>query len=401
MNRPLYWVMSLMLLGGLVWVAGVVLRQRADAGWEMPPFSVYSNGQDGLGELGQLLAGLGWEPVALTWPAPRPTDRGLLVVAEPRGAGWLPGAEAIPEGEALALLDWVGRGNTLLVAGRFSTGLHKALRVSVEPAPGAGDNHFYPVDLASAGGYTEGIRRLTVGTKSTVNAGGRGLVLWRVEGKPGAVVLRHGEGRVLLLADAELLTLYGLQRSDGEPRGDNVRFLPNVAALTARDGRVFFDEYYHGVRSGGFWSYLGYHGRRWAVLPVLVVLAVTGWAWAVRLGPAVPLPREGVRGRADAVDYASALATIYRRAGARRLLTRTLTRGFLDAVTRHLHLRRTTMPALILSAWRQQGPPEASTVELQRLLRGVSDLRKGEVEDRELLAWARAFDAWAVRWLGR
>jgi hypothetical protein len=157
---------------------------------------------------------------------------------------------------------------------------------------------------------------------------------------------------------------------------------------------VFFDEYHHGFRSGGgFWGYLAYHGQRWAVLPVLVVVGAAAWAAAVRLGPPVPTPR---RARADAVDYASALARLYQRAGARRLMARTLVAGFLGALTRHLRLRRTALPALILAAWRQHyagaPPPNLSVERLQGLLRGVAELRKAGLDDRQLLTWARGFD---------
>jgi hypothetical protein len=152
---------------------------------------------------------------------------------------------------------------------------------------------------------------------------------------------------------------------------------------------VYFDEYDHGLRSaGGFWGYLRAHNLLWAVLPILLVVGMAVWRAAVRLGPAVPTPKAL---RADAVDYASAVARIYQRAGARRLLARTLARDFPAALTRHLRLRRAALPAEILAAWRQRYPRE-STQRLQGLLRGLAELRRGDVSDRQLLAWTRAFD---------
>src|SRR5439155_750646 len=75
---------------------------------------------------------------------------------------------------------------------------------------------------------------------------GRGAVpLWWLGGQPAAVLVRHGRGRVLVVPDPSLLTHRGLLRED------NVIFLYNVAALDAEDGRVYFDEYHHGIRSGG------------------------------------------------------------------------------------------------------------------------------------------------------
>jgi hypothetical protein len=101
---------------------------------------------------------------------------------------------------------------------------------------------------------------------------------------------------------------------------------------------------------------------------------------------------------ADAVDYASALALLYRRAGVRQLPARTLARGFLEALTRQLRLKRNALPAEILGAWRRQAPAP-STDQLQKLLRGVGELRKGEVTGRQLLAWSRAFDDFQDQWL--
>jgi hypothetical protein len=269
-----------------------------------------------------------------------------------------------------------------------NTALHQALGVVVNEGDRRDDESFTAVDLGAAGGYTEGIERMSVGSRATVRARGGDLPLWWLGDRAGAVLLRRKKGRVLVVADPRLLTQEGLVRSNGEPRDDNVVFLANVAALEARGGKVYFDEYHHGLHSGGgFWSYLGYHGEKATPVLVLVVLAVAGWTWAVRLGPAVPAPRAS---GADAVDYASALARLYQRTGARRLLARTLVRDFLGALTRHLRLRRNALPAEILAAWRLHDPGP-STERLQTLLRGVGELRRGEVSERQLLAWAQAF----------
>jgi hypothetical protein len=83
------------------------------------------------------------------------------------------------------------------------------------------------------------------------------------------------------------------------------------------------------------------------------------------------------------------LARLYQKAGVCRLLGKTLTRGFLAALTRHLRLRKTALPAEILAAWQ---PPE-SKEHLKRLLKGVGELRMGAISERALLKWAREFDS--------
>lgn len=386
--RLLCWFLVFALLGVFGATAAYLLRQRSRAGLDMPPYSVYSEASDGLGEAANVLRRLGWTPVAVTRPIQPGRHEGLLILTEPpRRPLFGGGARDISEGDARGLLRWVEQGNTLLLMSRKTTTLHQALHVVIEE-DAREEEHFTPVDLGEAGGYTDGIEHLSAGSRSTVRGAG-GLPLWWIGDQPGAVLLRRKKGRILIVADARMLTQEGLVRSDGVPRDDNVVFLANVAARDARGGKVYFDEYHHGLHSGGgFWSYLDYHGEKAALLLVLGVILVAGWRGAVRLGPAVPTPKTSA---ADAVDYASALARLYQRTGTRRLLARTLIRGFLGALTRHLRLRRNALPAEILAAWRlhDAGP---SLARLQTLLRGVGELRRGEVTEKQLLGWAQAFD---------
>lgn len=387
MTRFACWILIVLLLGAFGAVTAYLLRERRFAGHDMPAYSVYSEASDGLGEAAHVLRRLGWTPVAVTRPIQDRQHRGLLILTEPP-SGSLFGEDSLSENDVRALLRWVEQGNTLLLMGHANTALHQALHVVVNEGDKRDEELFAAVDLGAAGGYTEGIARLSVGSRSTLRAPGEALPLWWLGDQPGAVLLRRKKGRVLIVADARLLTREGLVRSNGEPRDDNVVFLANVAELDARDGKVYFDEYHHGLRAGGgFWGYLEYRGERATPLLVLVVLLVAGWTWAVRLGPAVPSPKTE---SADAVDYASALARLYQKTGTRRLLARTLVRSFLGSLTRHLRLRRNALPAEILAAWRLHDPGPSMT-RLQTLLRGVGELRRGEVSDRQLLTWAQAF----------
>jgi hypothetical protein len=400
MARFVSWSLLLILLGVFVAVTAGLLRQRSAAGRDLPPYSVYSEAGDGLGEAAHLLRQLGYTPVALTRPVQPARHHGLLVMVEPGREGLFSDDEGVRPEEAAGILRWVGQGNTLLLCGRKNTPLHQALGVVVTEQAKP-DDTYTAVEWGNAGAYAEGIHRLSVGGRATLRGPSGSLPLWYVGNEPGALLVRRGKGRVIVVADPDLLTRHGLVRDDGEPRDDNVLFLANVVARNARDGKVYFDEEHHGIRSGGgFWTYLGWHGERVALLPLLAVLLAAGWAWAVRLGPAVPRPQPTA---ADGVAYASALGRLYQRAGARRLLARTAVRGFLGSLTRHLRLRRQALPAVILAAWRQQhaaaavpgANPQAldpKTARLQTLLRGVGELRKGDVTERQLLLWTRAFD---------
>jgi hypothetical protein len=381
MTRTFSWLLMLVLFGTFLTVAAYLLRARAAAGHGLPDYSVYSAERDGLAAAAHLLRQLGWEPIAVTRPIAQTRHRGLLLVVEPTSG--LQGEGTDPD--TTSMLHWVEQGNTLLLCARRATALHQALNVVLGGTHDAGQATT-PVALGEETGYTEGVGGLVVEGDTKV-AADAGLPLWWLGDDPAAVLLRRGRGRILIVGDPSLLTLRGLHRED------NALFLINLARRDAREGCVYFDEYHHGLRAaGGFWGYLKYHGRLWIVLPALLLAGMAGWAVGVRLGPAVPMPAAA---SADAVEYASAVARIYQRAGVQQPLARTLVQGFLTALARHLRRRPTTLPAEMLAAWRQRHPGDTGQ-RLEVLLRGVSQLRRGPVSERQLLAWTRALDQFEV-----
>jgi hypothetical protein len=165
------------------------------------------------------------------------------------------------------------------------------------------------------------------------------------------------------------------------------------------DGRVLFDEYHHGIQSGGsYWDYPRYYNLHWLGLQLLAIVGLGVWAAGVRLGPPVRLPRPA---RADAVDYASAVARIYQRAGVLHETARHIARDFLSALTRYLHLHRTASPGDLVKTWQQRYGAE-SVKEVASLVESAQDLREPRDPDRrlsrrELLHWARSFDEFLRR----
>lgn len=374
------WIARTLLVGSLalfVGVVGYVLRQRLDQGRGFPSYSVFSSERDGLGEAAHLLQTLGWKAVAITRPVYQSGARGLLIMA-----GF--NEDTLEEGEGLNVLRWVEQGNTLLLAGGESTALHRAIDLLILPT--SDNREIVAVDLNGSCPYTKGMDWLTVEGRSLVLTK-KGIPLWWIGRQPGAVVVGHGKGRVIVVADASLLTHRGLARDD------NILFLVNLAEWHAKDRLIYFDEFHHGIQSaGGFWGYLDHHGQQLTLVPIGLVLLVGFWHLAVRLGPAIATPRTSAL---DAVDYASALARLYQQTQARRLLGRTLARDFLLKLTRHLQLPRTALLAEILAAWQNRHPAGKSD-SLLPLLRGLGLLRSGEINDHELLSWARQLDRFEV-----
>lgn len=398
MSRSVCWLIVALLFGGFAAVAAHALAARAGAGKGMPPFSVYSAERDGLARAGEFLRRCGYQPVAVTRPIQHTRHSGLLILVVPPAAG-LPGRSRgeIDKADARGLLAWVEQGNTLLVFGDRPNAVYAELGITTvgeaAPAPAAANATPEPV-----GRYTQDLESLRVSRGPGLEAPGS-LPLWRIRDRAGALAVRRGKGRVLAVADPYFLTPAELRRD----RLDNGVFLNNVASLAADGGRVYFDEYHQGLRSaGGFWGYLHYHKQHGLFLDVLLVTLIGLWAVGVRLGPAVPTRTAR---RYDAVEYASALARVYRQAGVRRRPAQVLVRDFLSGLTHHLGLRRGALPVEILVAWRKRhhgapGPTDGEADQrgvgfashLGELLRGVAELRKGEASPRRLLAWAQAFD---------
>jgi hypothetical protein len=394
MTRFVSWLLLLLLFGVFALITYWVLQARVEAGLDMPRYSIYSEGPDGLAEAVRLLRKLGWDPKEWTRPIQQlrmgTSEPRLLIMVEPQPGSRLLGEEGIDKTGARNVVRWVEEGNTLLLCGRHPGALHQELGVALTTNLQAAREHeAREVVLGEAGAYTDGIDQLRVEGRDEVDAA-NSLPLWSLDGRPNAVLLRRGKGRVLVIADPSILTRRGMVQQ----RVGGAQFLLNVVRLHAGPNRrVYFDEFHHGLRSGsGFWAYLNYHRKHWALLPVLLTVALAVWSMGVRLGPAVSPPQPS---QTDAVDYASSLARIYERAGVRHLLAESLTRDFVTALTHHLGLRRSAQPPEILAALgkRQEGAAAETAVQrLEGLLRAVADLRKGAVPAHELLFWTQEFD---------
>src|SRR5438270_13042295 len=147
MSRFVAWLLVALFLAAFVAVTVGALRERAAAGQGMPPYSVYSEAGDGLGEAAHLLRRLGWGPVALTRPPQSAQHQGLLVLLGPESEARFGEEGGLSEVDAGNLLRWVEGGNTLLFSSRRTTTLHRALGLTVVEGARA-DGDWAAVDLA-------------------------------------------------------------------------------------------------------------------------------------------------------------------------------------------------------------------------------------------------------------
>jgi len=183
-------------------------------------------------------------------------------------------------------------------------------------------------EITETGPYTRQIETLSVDRFATLQTRA-GSPLWQMGWQARRRAAAAWQGQVIVLADPTLLTARGLGRAD------NVMVLANIAQHDSRDGIVYFDEYHHGFQSGAV------SGAISAIRPTAGVAAALprdpggGLAHDDPLGPATA---DTARAAGRRVDYASALARLYQKAGVRRLLGKSLTRGFLVGVDTTLKL---------------------------------------------------------------
>jgi len=195
-----------------------------------------------------------------------------------------------------------------------------------------------------------------------------------------AVGYRFGEGRVVVVSDADLLRndvirvcRYGLGPAA-------VRMLDYASG--GKRPVLVFDEHDFGARAG-IWSAVSNfltdtsEGRTLAQVAVaaLILLAVAAWR------PVAPTSRKRIE-RRSALEHVAALARAYARVNATRTAVRRLIRGL-----RRRHSRKGVRnDEAYLQGVAAQNPPLADDV--QHILHGVSD----GITPAELLAVGRAVD---------
>ena len=396
--RTRYWFLLVFLLAGFLTIGYLVLRDRFEAGYGMPAYSLYSKGENGYDHAARFAEKLGWQAIGLTRPIQNTRHQGLLIMVAPQHpdmfqGGMVPG---VTEEDAKGVLRWVSEGNTLVLIGRKQTNIHNQLKIKLTAEVDGARSKVVRTETArEIGGYTEPlegfgtfpVHNIAVETNDDLD-GQTGLPLFGTNNKVGAWLLNHGDGRVIVIADPSIWTHRGLTRED------NVVLLYNVLRMDTIAGRVYFDEYHHGIQSsGGYWEYLRYHDLHWLAIQLALLVALGMWAAAVRLGPALPRPAPPSE---DTVDFASGVARIYQRAGVVQRMANHISRDFSDRITRILRLKRNASTEEILRTWKARHD-EASTRELSELIHKTEELRDGlganrELSRQELLYWVKRFD---------
>jgi hypothetical protein len=253
--------------------------------------------------------------------------RGPLVVLAP--------SQGISPGEVHRVAEWVRGGGTLVYAAepmerelRDSLGL-RLVRFSGDTLTlwNTGDSARAatpaPHRWTQGVPRVDGFRRAWDASSPALRRPGARTVL-AAGGRPVAVELPLGRGRVVAWSDARPLTNRELE--DG---GAATVFARAAAETTGRGRRVYFDEFHHGYRGGGSavagtLRFLRTHPWGHASLQWLLAAAGLLLLAGRRFGRALPPPPAR---RRSPLEHVEALAGAYRQGGARRTARRLLLAG--------------------------------------------------------------------------
>lgn len=345
------WTSAAILVGllGLVLVA-VLIAPSAETGRS---HSSYSAGFDGVRLARDLSARLGWAPEAREVPF---TD----TIRDPAPVQALVAAR-VGAVEAHALLEFVRRGGSLLVAGpsgAFSDSLDVAahqrgsiieLPRSPECArPDVWEAQLTPLSRAAVVGWRRPPPRDTVGF---------GLIAIRESpdapeslARP-AVGFPLGAGRVVVVADENYVVNEAVRRCNLEADVAFVRMLEYLSH-GRRGTRVAFDEFHHGYgpRGGSLAAIRMYlSGTRSGRM--LAQMAVAGLLLLLAFAPRPLAPRDPSHvARRSPLEHADALAHAYLGVGATRTATTRLLAGVRRRTRRDRMRGRDSDQALLAAA---------------------------------------------------
>lgn len=232
-------------------------------------------------------------------------------------------SEALSPAELHALARWVEDGGSLLlVAGRrneildtLGLALTVTAEASARPLP-----HRWTEDV----GVVRGFDRAFSDSSRVLRSGAAAPLLRTDAGAVVALTFRRGEGTVVAFSDPSPLANRMLQES-----GAALLFARAAAELAGEEGAVIVDEYHHGYRNGGSpvaatLRFLGDTSLGHGTIQLLVVGLGLLYLAGRRFGAPYPPPPAH---RRSPLEHVSALAEVYRQAGARERARRLMLAG--------------------------------------------------------------------------
>lgn len=385
--REVWWIAGLTTAAVLLVVLLGGRREAPEAEGLLPNRTTYSSSPTGLRGMYLALGRLGYEVGRLRRPltsANLPAG-GTLFVVEPLQPPLLSQAEEAD------LRRWVAGGRTLVLCGGPTM-------PTMHCAEAGADEAGFPLPFrepawsearpAQPVYLMSGVRRLAVrsadrirlaehgpggqtedeadrcgvsdgGSTSELSAGlARAAPVARDE--HGAVVAyaRIGQGQLVMLASPWSLS------NEGIDKACNFRFVLNAVGAP-ESGPVYFDEYHHGYAENVTWGLLP-GPVKLALAQVVVGLLLVMYARSRRLGPVVPLMRQG----RQRTEFLGTMATVLRRGHATGLAVQTAQQRAVGQLRSQLGLARDADEEAIVAAVARSNPDAAA-----RLEKALSELR--------------------------
>ncbi len=205
--------------------------------------------------------------------------------------------EVLDKDETAWLKGWVARGGTAVWAprrGRDADPVIEAFGLTLVPGEGTSE---LTATLEPLGGERGGAYTLSFPGGSRLKPATPSRPLAEDARGAAALVVDHGQGRLIALASPDFASNAGLDRAD------HAAFLVHLAALAGNGGTAYFDEYHHGFRGG--------HSAMAIVLDTplawtIALLSAAGVCAIVatgrRLGPPILLHEERRRRPGEFID---------------------------------------------------------------------------------------------------
>ncbi|HET9848329.1 MAG TPA: DUF4350 domain-containing protein [Candidatus Dormibacteraeota bacterium] len=353
--------------GVVILLIAIVVLLRGNAAADSPEHSSASDGSNGTSGLRLYAQALGHGTGTVEGDFNLPSTPALLFVFTPIDT------QGFTISEAQQLSSWIAAGNVVVYAAENGDGdvdrQFKLRRSSgtVNASVHAAAPIFGGVTTLS--GSNEALALQPTAAQVPLLRNPSGDVL--------GVQMTVGSGQLIALADPHVLCNGYLQLAD------NGRFAADLIAMTPSGGSVLFDEYHHGVVTGGTTPEIAWMSTPWgaalvlAVLVIVIGLGLRGRAF----GPHIPLRAEVDRSSAE---YAAAVGSLLHRTGARTVTLETLLAATQRSVAERVGLSSDTPESQLHDALAQRAPAEAR--ELASVQTSVS---QGVFSETDVLALAR------------
>ncbi|MBI5302179.1 MAG: DUF4350 domain-containing protein [Chloroflexi bacterium] len=245
-------------------------------------------------------------------------------------------SETITAREVTAIMRWVERGNTLVIADNWSfnsDNLLRVLRVEIN----------YVDRFVTRATVVQPVRGLGA-TQVVVNASHEikssrddAIVFLRADNLPALVTFPQGKGKVWVSSTPYLFSNAGLQDEE------NAALVLALVSDASRNSIVAFDEFHHGYRtvsadpgSASLNALIFQTPWGWALIFALVVIVAYLFVGGQRFGRAMPLPQ--AIERRNPAEYVSAVARLLRRGGKRAMILNHYRRQIKRVLGRPYHL---------------------------------------------------------------